>query len=126
MSLFDIWTGVDFNDRESSYQKAIDLLKKDNILASGPFVDESNGKLYWRSSIVGTFQYLAAFIQGCIRAKRIIDSHSSADYQVILGNTFNVTFDPKPFKSIGTRSIDFHYLDPFKPLDRLLTNPRIT
>ncbi len=110
--LADIWKGD-----LTFYHTYIDYLKKPCPQIESPFIDEYNGQLTWiKKPQRGYVQYLAAFIYTCIHKNWIQDLYSSTEYQNILANTFNIDFNPKPFKSLISLPPKDEYLKPFKSL----------
>ena len=109
--LFDIWQG-DSKESKDQYQKIIDKLKLSCSEIDKPFVTEINGKLFWFKEY-GSIQYLKGFICTCIKNKWITNT-SAPQYKKILSNTFNINFNPTPFKSIISNPAKDEYLKPFK------------
>ncbi|MFC2119323.1 hypothetical protein ACFLSY_11845 [Bacteroidota bacterium] len=114
-TLLEIWE-LDTNGGKDQYYKVISFLQEDCYQIDGPFIDKNKNRLIWRKGYRGSIQYLAGFISTCINKGWILKIYSSNDYKLVLGNTFNVEFDPKPFKNIKINPPDEKYLEPFKGL----------
>lgn len=110
-SLKDIWIG-----NLKIYDEIINLLKEENVKIGKPFLTEIGGNLYWIKGITGHIQYLAGFIYTLIEKKWIADQHSAPSYKQILGRSFNIDFDPEPFKGLKGTPPKVKYLTPFKIL----------
>jgi hypothetical protein len=117
-TLFDIWEEKeDGEGRKKQYNQTIAMLKTDYSEIGGPFVSEVRGQLHWnKTPRKGWVQYMAAFIQTCIRNGWVLDEYSAADYGKILGQTFNVRFCADPFKAIKAAEFGDQYLVPFNKL----------
>jgi len=107
-TLLDIWLGT-----TEKYDMIIAKLKEDCLDIDKPFLIEQKGKLCWYNKH-GARQYLKGFILTCINKNWIADEHSASTYQRILYNTFNISFNAKPFQQIVATPPLEKYLLPFK------------
>jgi hypothetical protein len=104
-TLIEIWE-PDRNGNKAEYQRVIEKLIPDYLTKSG-------NKLTWNKK-QKNIKYLAGFIKTCIEKKWILNNYSSSDYKRILQNTFNITFNAKPFKMNELENLDKKYSQPFK------------
>jgi hypothetical protein len=112
--LIDIWL-PDRSGQKKKYDEFIEFLKAPYPEIDTSFVSEINGQLHWnRTPKKGFASYLAGFIYVCVKNKWIKDDYSGEDYKRILGNTFNIEFNKKPFEQIAAKAFDDKYLKPFK------------
>lgn len=80
------------------------------------YIEESKGHITWNRTNDG-ISFLAGFISQCQRKGWIAkNSHSAPDFKRVLGNTFSIKFDSKPFQSGNLNEIDPRYTDPFKSI----------
>lgn len=105
-TLEDIW----LVKTPKHYERVLEYLKEGSY-----YVKEINGHLEWQK-INHHITYLAAFTRTCIDAGFIKDLGSAPDYKRILQNTFDITFNGKPFQSLSTRTFDAAYLDAFEKI----------
>lgn len=115
-TLLEIWL-PDRTGSTKQYQEFIEHLKAPYPEIDSSFITEINNTLYWnKTPKKGFASYLAGFIYTCLKKKWIKDDYSGEDYKFILGKTFNVVFNKKPFEQIAAKTFDEKYLKPFKNL----------
>lgn len=114
-TLFEIFLPDSNGEKQKMYDFYIAYLKQEYRETHSPFVTEINGILHW-NNVSGRLQYLAGFIFTCIKNKWIADDYSAPKYKIILGKTFNIDFNPQPFKQLSTNPPKEKYLKPFSNL----------
>ena len=102
-TLNEVW-----EKNDDHYNKVIEFLKDNSPTIGCAFI---NDNLQWQK-FPKNIMYLAAFTRKCIDEGHIENKYSAPDYQRIYKNTFGITFNTKPFKSIVTKDFT-DYLDAF-------------
>lgn len=112
LKLIDIWEPNSMNTK-SEYFDVIKILMKDNSDINRPFVTKFKGKLIW-GKMPGRNNYIAGFIQLCMKRGWILDKYSANQFCQIINSTFNVKVDSGLFKSVFIKEFKDKYINPFE------------